>query len=78
MVTSILFFIFCVALLWHAVAFAVPAYLKLHPSLRLLYPIGWPVKLLVPVGALLFLLQGMAKFIRDLDTAIKGREQNER
>jgi TRAP-type mannitol/chloroaromatic compound transport system permease small subunit len=32
----------------------------------------YPLKLALPVGAFLLLLQGLAKFIRDLVIAIKG------
>jgi TRAP-type mannitol/chloroaromatic compound transport system permease small subunit len=34
----------------------------------------YPVKLVIPVAAALVILQGMAKFIRDLHTALTGRE----
>ena len=33
----------------------------------------YPVKLIVPLGALLLLLQGLVKFARDLITLITGR-----
>ena len=34
----------------------------------------YPVKLVIPVAAALVILHGMAKFIRDLHTALTGRE----
>lgn len=34
----------------------------------------YPVKLVIPVAATMVILQGMAKFIRDLHTALTGRE----
>jgi TRAP-type mannitol/chloroaromatic compound transport system permease small subunit len=37
-------------------------------------PPVYPVKLVIPAAAALFLLQGAAKFIRDLHFAITGRE----
>lgn len=36
-------------------------------------PLVWPVKLTIVIGAVMFLLQGIAKWIRDLRIAIKGR-----
>ncbi len=35
-------------------------------------PIIWPVRLLIPLSLLLLLLQGVAKFIRDLDLVKAG------
>ena len=32
----------------------------------------WPIKMTIPLGALLILLQGLAKFIRDLQLVIYG------
>jgi len=34
----------------------------------------WPVKLFIPLSALLLLLQGLTKFIRDIHLAVKGKE----
>lgn len=34
----------------------------------------YPVKLVIPAGALLLILQGLAKFIRDLHLAVTGRD----
>lgn len=72
--TSALFFIFCIALLWMGVRYAGWEFERLHLSLRLLAPPSWPVRLVIPVGVSLLLLQGLAKFIRDLIMAITGRE----
>ena len=37
-------------------------------------PALYPIKLTVPVGAFLMMIMGVAKFIRDLTTAITGKE----
>ncbi len=74
MVTSTLFFLFCIILLWRAIPDAVSTASRLNFSLWLFYPLNWPTKLLAAVGILLLLLQGLAKFIRDLITAVTGRE----
>ena len=35
-------------------------------------PLMWPSQMLIPVGAVLIVLQGLAKWIRDLYMAVKG------
>ena len=72
--TSTLFFLFGIALLWWAVIMAAWDLSMLHPSLRLFYPPSWPVRLIIPVGVFLLLLQGLAKFVRDLIIATTGKE----
>ena len=72
--TSVLFFVFCIVLLWITVETADEQVLKLHFSLRLLSPPSWPVRLLIPIGVFLLLLQGLAKFARNLITALTGKE----
>ena len=39
-------------------------------------PVRWPFKLAIPVGVSLLLLAGIGKYIRDLYTAITGRDWN--
>lgn len=73
-ITFIAFLLFCIALLYMALGIAVKDALKFHFSLRSFLPPYWSVTLVAPLGILLFLLQGLAKFIRDLYTAITGRE----
>lgn len=71
LVTSILFFFFCIALLWRAVGSSVSLPLWQTPF----PPFSSGLFILaVPIGAFLLLLQGLAKFIRDLIIAITGRE----
>ncbi len=36
-------------------------------------PIVWPVRLMIPVGGFLILLQGLAKFIRDFHVVVRGQ-----
>jgi len=57
-----------------AVEVAVEEAQHLPPSPKIFLPANWPVTLLAPVGIFLFLLQGSAKFIRDLIIAITGKE----
>ena len=38
-------------------------------------PVVWPFKLMLPLGALLILLQGLAQFVRDVRALVTGRFQ---
>jgi len=38
-------------------------------------PIIWPMRLIIPLSAFLMVLQGLAMFIRDLNIAVRGKEQ---
>jgi TRAP-type mannitol/chloroaromatic compound transport system permease small subunit len=68
--TSSLFFLFAAALLWKAIEET----LEIRFSTRLLLPPYWPVSLIVVIGVSLLLLQGLAKFIRDLVIVITGKD----
>ncbi len=72
--TSILFFLFCIALLLMGLDKAGAELARLRPSLRVLAPPSWPVGLITSAAISLLLFQGLAKFIRDLVTAITGKE----
>jgi len=73
-VTFIAGFLFCLALFWMAVETAATDVQRLSLSLRSFLPPYWPVSLVAPIGILLFFLQGLAKFIRDLAISITGKE----
>jgi TRAP-type mannitol/chloroaromatic compound transport system permease small subunit len=72
--TYLLFFFFIGALFWVGGEYAWKATLRLETSRTAWHPPIWPFKLMIPVGALLFLIAGVAKFIRDLYMAITGKE----
>jgi len=67
-VTSVLLFIFVGALLWFATSIAWDSVTRFETSMSAWNPPVWPLKLLVPIAALLVLLQGLAKLIADLQT----------
>lgn len=69
----IFFFFFCGILLWKSVGMAEVAILRQETTMTSFRSPVWPVKLAVPVGAFLILLQGIAKFVRDIFTAVTGR-----
>ncbi len=72
--TWLLFFFFCGLILvkggemaWESFQFGETDATSFAPPL-------WPIKMTIPLGALLILLQGLAKFIRDLQLVLMGRE----
>jgi len=76
-VTSVFFFIFIIVILLYGWNMA-------HMSIKYNETSGtildWPIsptKIMVPLGALLFLMQGIVKFIADLTTAITGEPPEE-
>lgn len=71
-VTFPFFFVFCALLVWQGIIGTADAFKVMETTQT---PWGGPVyliKLMIPLGALVILLQGIAKFARDLSTSIKG------
>lgn len=67
--------VFCLyvgVLFWAGTEFAWDSMMGNERSGSLWNPIIWPYKLVVPLGALLVLLQGTAQFLRDVLTLISG------
>ena len=75
LIGGIFFFIFCGVLLWKGIDFAWTSMSQLEPDETPWRAPLYPFKMMIPLGAFLILLQGLAKFIRDLATAITGREE---
>jgi TRAP-type mannitol/chloroaromatic compound transport system permease small subunit len=73
-VTSFVFFLFCVALIWKGAEFAQASWRVLETSSTSFRAPLFPSKTLIPIGGSLLLLQGLAKFIRDTITIVKGRQ----
>jgi TRAP-type mannitol/chloroaromatic compound transport system permease small subunit len=63
--TSILFFLFCGLLLYFGSAMAFESLITLEHSQSAWDPPIYPVKLMIPLGALLVILQGLSKLILD-------------
>ncbi len=74
LITSVLFFSFALVLVWMGGAFAWNSLKALETSSTTWGPPIYPIKLTIPIGGALLLLQGLSKFIRDLSIAIKGGE----
>ena len=74
LITFIAFFLFCLALLWVSIETAIGVVLKGRISFSSFLPPKWPIQVVAPAGLLIFMLQGLSKFVRDLVTAITGKE----
>jgi TRAP-type mannitol/chloroaromatic compound transport system permease small subunit len=65
-VTSVFFFLFCIVLLWDGSLNAWDSLMKFEKSSSAFGPVLFPIKFAIPIGGLLFLLQGISKVIRDV------------
>jgi TRAP-type mannitol/chloroaromatic compound transport system permease small subunit len=65
-VTSVFFFIFTGTLLWTGARFALDSIQVQETSFAEWGIQYWPVKLMIPVGAALIVLQGIAKLLKDI------------
>jgi len=74
LVTALIFFLFCGVLLWKGWTMASNSLAILEHSGSPWDPPIYLVKLTIPVGASLLILQGIAKFIRNTVTAATGRK----
>lgn len=73
-ITSVAFFAFCGVLLWKGAGFALTSLAQLEPDDTPWRAPLYPAKLVIPVGALLILIQGLANFFRNLVIAVTGRK----
>ena len=72
LITATVFFIFCGLMLWKGAVLAWDSIAVLEVDRFSYAPPIYIVKTLVPIAALLIILQGVAKFIRDLNIATGG------
>ena len=70
--TWLLFFFFCGLILVKGWEMAWESFQLGETEPTTFAPIVWPIKMTIPLGALLILLQGLAKFVQDLQVAITG------
>jgi len=73
LVTYALFFFYCSLILIYGWDYFWLSFIRQDHSRSLWKPILWPFKVMIPAGAGLILLAGIAKYIRDLYIAITGR-----
>ena len=69
-----LFFLYVGVLLWTGSIFFFESMVENERSGSLWNPIIWPYKFVVPLGALLIFLQGLAQFIRDVRALVTGKD----
>ena len=74
LVTSIMFFLFVGTMLVHGAQMAAYSIERGETSFSPWHPPMYPLRCMLPLGAFLLLLQGLANFIRALSIAFKGRE----
>ncbi len=67
------FVIFCGILLWQGAIRGWESFLMKETYYSAFQPIIWPFRWMIPLGGLLILLQGLAKFIRDFHMARTGK-----
>jgi TRAP-type mannitol/chloroaromatic compound transport system permease small subunit len=75
LVTWILFFIFCVTLLVKGWDMAWDSFMYRETDATSFAPPIYPIKMMIPLGALLLLLQGIVKYLRDVRHAVTGKEE---
>ncbi len=69
-----LFVLYVGVLLWAGTEFAWDSVMEGEHSGSLWNPIVWPYKLVIPLGALLILLQGLGQFVRDVRALLTGKD----
>jgi TRAP-type mannitol/chloroaromatic compound transport system permease small subunit len=74
-VNSLFLFVFCGILLWKGLDFAWTSLSQLEPDETPWRAPLYPAKMMVPVGAALILIQGLANAIRDLRSGLSGGEE---
>ncbi|WP_273206492.1 TRAP transporter small permease subunit [Marinobacter subterrani] len=67
--TSVIFFIFTLALLWFSIDVASESIAGWETSYSAWNPPIWPVKLAIPIGTGLLVLQGVVKLLEDIAIA---------
>ena len=72
LITSPVYFISLGILGWAGADWTIKGIVRGTTSGSFWDPIMWPVRLLIPLSCLLLLLQGVAKFIRDIEAAHTG------
>jgi len=70
--TWVLFYLFCGLLLVKGWEMAWESFQMGETESTSFAPLVWPIKMTIPLGALLILLQGLVKTIRDVQTLLSG------
>lgn len=75
--TWLLFFAFCGVLFWKGCDLAWDSFVYRETDSTVFAPPLYPVKMMIPLGALLMFLQGVIHYIGDLRLAITGKKEEE-
>jgi len=75
--TWLLFFAFCGVILWKGWDLAWDSFVYRETDSTVFAPPLYPIKMMIPLGALLLLLQGLIHYIGDLRLAITGKKEEE-
>ena len=73
-ITSFLFFVFCGMLIYYGGSLAWESLSTFETSESAWDVPIYPIKLMIPTGAVLLMLQGLAKLIRDILTLVYGSQ----
>ena len=73
LITSLFFFLFCGVLLWQGTDTALVSVMRGEGSGTVWNPPIYFIRIAIPLGALLILFQGLAKFIRDFSIVVQRR-----
>jgi TRAP-type mannitol/chloroaromatic compound transport system permease small subunit len=73
LVTDLILFFFCGVLVYESGSWTWEAIVEGRTSGTIWDPAIWPMRLILFLGSLGLLLQGLAKFIKDLRMALKGK-----
>jgi len=71
---SVVFFFYCAMLVVRGTEMAWDSVQNLETTQTIFGSAVWPVRLAIPIGGFLILMQGIAKFIRDMYLAVTGGE----
>ncbi|MFH1081421.1 MAG: TRAP transporter small permease subunit [Pseudomonadota bacterium] len=73
--TWLFFFACCGVMLWKGWDMAWDSFVWRETESTVFAPPIYPIKMMIPLGALLLLLQGLVQYIGDLKLAITGKEE---
>jgi TRAP-type mannitol/chloroaromatic compound transport system permease small subunit len=74
-ITAPVFFVGVVALVWHGAKWTYAAYNVGTRTGSSWNPVVWPLRVLIPIGAFLLVLQGLAGLVRNVRTVISGQDR---
>lgn len=74
LVTWPIFFLVCIVVIWGGTATAIEATAKQEYVISSLRSPAYPDRWMIPIGAILLLLQGVVKYLKDIATVTGKRE----